>query len=235
MRRMVVGVAVLALCLGTSLVLAGTEGGGDGAGRGARGGRAGGAGGRGGMLERLQNELGLSAEQVEKIRALQPELQKKMEEAGQDREKRQAAFTWYQDEMKKAMTAEQVKKFEERMNQPRQAMGGIGALGPMMRLDMALGRLQLPEATRTKVESLRKERDAKVEAAQNTFKDQVMPLLTPEQQEQVKQALEQQPGMGGFGARGGTPGGAGPQGNRGNRGTRGNRGNRGGNGGGDSN
>ena len=145
---------------------------------------------RGSMVDRLKDELGLTEAQVTKAKELETAYRTKAREAGRDREKRRAAYDEYMTAFKAELTPEQVKKYDAYRTQMQQRFRRGMAGSAAQRMDRALRRLTLNEAARQKIEALRKERDAKIEAAANAFKDAVLPQLTPEQQEAFKKVLE---------------------------------------------
>ena len=89
MRKVLcVGLLLALVCAAAETVLAHEDGGGR-QGR-QRAGRQ--RGGRGQFVERMKTQLGLTDEQVEKMKAVQADFQKKMQAAGNDRDKRRALW-----------------------------------------------------------------------------------------------------------------------------------------------
>ena len=221
MRRMMACVTLVgAAALVAGMALAGTDAGtgaGTGGGQSGRGQGMRGFGG-GGIVDRIVNELGLTTEQTDKINALRPQLQQKIQDAARDQTKRQEAMDWYQGEVRNLLTDEQKTKFDALVKGVRARLEEAGRLLAATRVDSAINGLKLDDATKAKLDQLKKERDQRIEAAANAYKDALMPLLTPEQQETLKKALAPQAPA--AGASGDAPGN-----------TRGNTRNRGGNGG----
>jgi len=103
MRRTVIGAMALGLALlAAEVALSGGPGPGGQPGQGVR--RS--------MLDRLTNQLGLNEDQVAKVKDLDAQRRERVRAAGDNREKRREAMTWYQNEVRKLLTEEQAKKYD---------------------------------------------------------------------------------------------------------------------------
>lgn len=103
MRRTVIGAMALGIALlAAEVALSGGPG---------PGGRPG-QGVRRSMLDRLTNQLGLNEDQVAKVKDLDAQRRERVRAAGDNREKRREAMTWYQNEVRKLLTEEQAKKYD---------------------------------------------------------------------------------------------------------------------------
>jgi Spy/CpxP family protein refolding chaperone len=176
------------------------------------------------MAQRMKDvtaTLGLSDEQSKKVDAAVADLQKKAEDiraAGPDREKIMALREDGLKQMKAILTEEQFTKFEEAMRQPPAGAGGrVGAM--VQRFQDAIKDLNLTQDQEPKVQGAladaRKKFAAlapsvqggqpspdvreKFRTAMEDLRTELMGILTPEQQEKFRAAMQQGAGAGGAG------------------------------------
>ena len=140
---------------------------------------------RGEFVSQWRERLGLTADQVEKISALGPVFRQKLQEAGEDREKRREVWQWYQNEIRSLLTEEQRKKYDAAVTALRERV----ALQGLAQTDWALRGLELNEEQRKKVGDLQKARDEKVKAAYDAYKQGLKGVLTPEQMKKFEENL----------------------------------------------
>ena len=205
MRRVALGMVVVALVgILATMALATGPGGGGGPGGGRRGGAAFNIG------DMLTRNLALTDEQKTALKPLVDTYNADVTAAGTDRTARTAA----RDKLVKAipdglkLTADQKTKFDAAVR-----MGGqVSAAGTKItQFDRAVNSITgLDDATKAKIEQLRKDRDAKIDAAVKAMQDGLGASLTPAQKEALDKALAA-PAAGG-------PGGMNPGGRRNRRG-----------------
>ena len=138
------------------------------------------------FIARWKEQLGLTEDQVNKIRALAPLLRQRLQEAGRDPAKRREVWQWYQNEIRGILTEEQRAKYDAAVSRLRKRLATVG----LIRIDWALRGLDLTEEQRSKLARLRSEREKKVRAAYEAFRNSLKDVLTAEQLKKFEENLK---------------------------------------------
>lgn len=137
----------------------------------------------------LAGRLGLSAPQVEKIKALAPALKEKLDAAAGDSVKRREAWDWYQTQVRAILTDEQRARYDEQIRNLRERVDVQG----LLRVDWAMRGLELTPEQIRRVEELRVRRDRRMKEAFDAFQEALKGVLTAEQMETLERRLKQTP------------------------------------------
>jgi len=140
-------------------------------------------------IRQMAVRLGLTTEQQEKLRVLQPALRKRLKEAGEDHEARRAAWQWFQGEVKAVLTPEQLEKYEADAARLRR----MAEQRSLMRVDWVLRELEFTQDQIKRIRGLRRERDEQVRKAYVKFKGDLKDVLTAGQLKEFETRLKRVP------------------------------------------